>query len=78
MKKLIVLLAAIAILSSCAVNKTYIRDYNQQIQLVKRNFPEIYDLYRHGAIIIDSVYTYDDKNGINKVHINYHFRPYYR
>ena len=73
MKRIIFLLSVIAFLSSCAANRTYIRDYGQQIQLVKINFHEIYELYCRGAITIESVYTYD-KDGKEQVHINYRYR----
>lgn len=54
-------------------NRKYVRDYDERIELVKRNFPEIYDLYCRGAIILDDVYTYE-KNGVERVGINYHYR----
>lgn len=74
MKRLILLLSAIIMLNSCSVvKKTYVREYGEQIELVKTHFPEIYDLYRFGTVIIDNVYTYE-KDGIEKVGINYHYR----
>ena len=59
------------ILSSCSV--TYVRDYKEQIELIKTNFPEIYDLYCNGDIIITSVYTYK-KDGSKRVHVDYRYR----
>ena len=52
------------------MTRTYIRDYGKQIELVKTNFPEIYDLYRRGSVIIDDVYTYE-KDGKERVGIHY-------
>ena len=73
MKKFACLLLLITILSSCALNRTYVKDYSRQIQLIKRNFPEIYDMYCNGTVIIDNVYTYE-KDGIERVRVNYHYR----
>ncbi len=73
MKKFACLLFFMAILSSCSVHKTYVNDYNQQIRLVKTNFPEVYNLYCRGDVIITDVYTYE-KDGEDRVGINYHYR----
>lgn len=70
MKRLILLLLFFAVLTSCSVTRTY---YGKQIELVKTNFPEIYDLYRRGSVIIDDVYTYE-KDGKERVGIHYHYR----
>ena len=48
-------------------------DYREQIRLMKANFPEIYELYRQGDVIITSVYTYE-KDGQERVHIEYRYR----
>ena len=73
MKRLILLFSVITIFSSCSViKKTHIRDYSERIELIKTNFPEIYELYRRGEVIND-VYTYE-KDGHEKVHINYYYR----
>ena len=50
-----------------------IRDYSERIELIKTNFPEIYELYRRGEVVINDVYTYE-KDGHEKVHINYYYR----
>lgn len=74
MKKVILLLSAIVMLSSCSVLKrTYVQDYSDQIELVRTNFPEIYELYCRGSVVIDDVYTYV-KDGRERVGINYHYR----
>ena len=31
------------------------------MRLVRENFPEIYNLYINGNVVIDKVYTYDNK-----------------
>lgn len=79
MKKLIVIFIIIVTLSSCAslYYKDYrlITDYSERISLVQDNFPEIYNLYRSGDVIIDEVFEYTDKNtGKERVHISYHYR----
>ena len=68
MKKLVFLLLIVIGFSSCVLNRTYISDYREQIRLMKANFPEIYELYRQGDVIITSVYTYE-KDGQERVHI---------
>ena len=73
MKKIVCLLCFVTLFASCAVKRTYVRDYAQQIQLVKDNFPEIYDMYRQGIVVIVNVYTYE-KDGKAKVGITYHYR----
>lgn len=73
MKKLIFLLLIVIGFSSCVLNRTYISDYREQIRLMKANFPEIYELYRQGDVIITSVYTYE-KDGQERVHIEYRYR----
>ena len=74
MKRLLLFLTIIAMLTSCSiVKRTYVYDYREKIELIKTNFPEIYDLYCRGEVIIDNVYTYE-KDGIKRVHISYHYR----
>ena len=65
MKRLILLFSVITIFSSCSViKKTHIRDYSERIELIKTNFPEIYELYRRGEVVINDVYTYE-KDGFS-------------
>lgn len=74
MKKIILLFLIITMFSSCSImNRTYIHDYSEKIELLERNFPEIYELYCRGAVIIDDVYTYEE-NGVERVGIHYHYR----
>lgn len=70
------LMLAVVTLNSCAItNKVIVRDYGEQMELIKINFPEIYDLYVEGKVIIDKVYTYDDKKtGTSRVHISYYYK----
>ena len=67
------LLLTSIIFISCSVKKTYIHDYSFRIELIKINFPEVYDLYRQGDVIIDNVYTYY-KDGHERVHVSYRYR----
>ena len=74
MKRLILLLSVIAMLTSCSVVKrAHVRDDGERIELIKTNFLEIYDLYRRGCVIIDNVYTYEE-DGKERVGIHYHYR----
>ena len=73
MKKYFLLLVVLLSTTSCLTNKTYIQDYSQKVRLLKTTFPELYQLYCNGSIIIDDVYTYD-KDGTERVGINYHYR----
>ena len=64
------------ILNSCSItNLVYIRDYDERMRLVRENFPEIYNLYINGNVVIDEVYTYDNKKtGTPRVHVSYRYR----
>lgn len=73
MKKIIFILFGMLLFSSCAINRTYIKDYSDQMDVMRTHFPEIYDLYRQGAIVLDSLYEYE-KDGVEKYHISYHYR----
>ena len=69
--KLASLFIVIALFASCMTNRQYISDYNRQMNIAKTMFPEIYDLYRQGDVIIESVYLDLDTN---KYHIEYRYR----
>ena len=60
---------------SCAsMNKVYINDYNEQMELVRDNFPEFYNLYKQGRVKIYDVYKYTDKKtGKERVGVNYSY-----
>lgn len=71
------LLILTIILSGCSSvsNRVVIKDYGEQMRLVKLNFPEIYNLYVNGKVEIEKVYTYDDKKtGTPRVHVSYRYR----
>lgn len=73
------LLLITIVLNSCSItNKVIVRDYGEKMELLKINFPEIYNLYVEGKVIINEVYTYNDKStGEPRVHINYrHIHSY--
>ena len=86
MKKLIILLGvvvAMTSMTSCATldnflsgrpsNSVLVQDYNEQMRLVRLNFPEIYYLYKQGKIMIYEVYTYE-KNDKEIVRVGYRYR----
>ncbi len=60
-------------LFSCATNRVYIKDYSEKIRIVKENFPEVYELYRNGNVMIEDVYI--NKKDFN-YHVNYRYIPY--
>ena len=55
-------------------DKVYLRDYSAKMESLRINFPEIYDLYKKGLIIINEMYEYKDKDGTPRVHVNYRYR----
>ena len=56
------------------MNKVYINDYNEQMELVRDNFPEFYNLYKQGRVKIYDVYKYTDKKtGKERVGVNYSY-----
>ncbi len=69
--KLASLFIVIVLFASCMTNRQYISDYGSRMNIVKTMFPEIYDLYRQGDVIIESVYLDLDTN---KYHIEYRYR----
>lgn len=73
-KHVVVILLGCVVLCGC-YPKGYvmIKDYQEQIELVRVNFPEIYDMYCNGLVNITQVYTYPSKNGGERVHIEYHY-----
>ena len=83
MKKILVILISATMLCSCSTVAKHIRykdyhrvkDYRTQMELVQENFPEVYNLYRQGEVIIDEVFEYTDKKtGKERVNISYHYR----
>lgn len=79
MKKLFVLLLTVTMFCSCGtlLYQDYhrITDYNEQIELLKIHFPEIYDLYRNGDVVLSEMFEYTDrKTSKKRVHISYHYR----
>lgn len=72
MKKLKFLsLMIIMLFSACIFNREYITDYSEKMQIAKRHFPEIYQLYQQGSLVIESIYLDKDTN---KYHISYRYR----
>lgn len=83
MKKILTILVSLAMLTSCSFKipdsikyKDYkpVRDHNKQMELLRENFPEIYNLYREGEVVLDDIFEYSDRDGTPKVHISYHYR----
>ena len=49
-------------------------DYSTMMKLLKENFPELYDLYRNGSIIVNSVSEYVDQDGDIRLNVSYRYR----
>lgn len=89
MKRIILTLSVIITLlitSSCGVmselfgyhfdhyDKEYIKDYSKQMEVLRSGFPEIYNLYCNGKIVINEMYHYKTKDGVPMTHIGYYMR----
>ena len=82
MKKLLAILISATMLCSCSTiakhikygDYEYVKDYRRQMELLEANFPEVYNLYRNGDVILDEMFEYTDRNGVPQVHISYHYR----
>ena len=73
MKYLFVIVTISLLLTSCYTNRTYIKDYNERIELVRQSFPELYRLYCNGDIIIYDVYIFE-KDGHERGNVSYKYR----
>ena len=69
MKRILLLIIMACMLNGCAIN--YITNYSEKMRVVQSSFPEIYELYKQGEVIIDDVY-YNEKKG--SYHISYRYR----
>lgn len=69
MKRILLLIIMACVLNGCAIN--YIRDYSEKMRVVQTHFPEIYELYKEGEVMIKDVY-YNEKKG--RYHISYEYR----
>ncbi len=64
-------------ISSCSIgiHKTYIKDYTEQMEYLKTDFPEVYNLYINGNVIIKQMYIYKDTiSNKEKIRIKYRYR----
>lgn len=55
-------------------DKEYIKDYSEQMDVLRTGFPEIYSLYCNGKIVINEMYHYKTKEGKSMTHIGYYMR----
>ncbi len=78
LKKILVILIPVLMLCSCAsmfyTDYKPINDYSSQMELLQENFPEVYNLYRNGDIILNEMFTYTNENGVPRIHISYQYR----
>ena len=79
MKKLLLLLFTVLSLASCSSSTNFwtgrpkdavmIVDYSARMETLKKYFPEKYNLYCQGKLVIVEMYMYDIKNGDPKVKV---------
>lgn len=89
MRKLLLVLSlvlTILLTSSCGVmselfgyhfdhyDKEYITDYSERMDVLRSSFPEIYNLFCNGKIIINEMYHYKTKEGKSRTYIDYYMR----
>lgn len=67
----LILLGCVALCGCYPKGYVMINDYSKRMELVRENFPEIYDMYCNGLIKITEVYTYPSKTGGERIHIEY-------
>ena len=46
-------------------------DYSERMSLLKKNFPELYQLFQQGRISITNMYKYVDEKGTIRLHVDY-------
>lgn len=81
MKNLLITLLFIFMLSSCAGinwltrdNYERVKGYDNRMTTLKENFPEIYNLYINGHIVIRDLFYYTDSEGKRQIKVNYKYR----
>lgn len=76
MRKVLFSITCLFLLASCATvetDKIVVNDYAEEMTLLKNNFPEIYEQYKNGIVVIDKIYTYrNKKTGQRRVKVSYH------
>lgn len=50
-----------------------VTDYSEQMSILQANFPELYNLFRNGSIIINNVSKYVDEEGGIRYNVNYRY-----
>lgn len=55
-------------------DKQYIKEYSEQMKILRSDFPEIYKLYCDGKISLQEMYHYKTKDGKEMTHIGYYMR----
>lgn len=79
MKKILLLLFSLLLLSSCNTmlftgrpkDSVVITNYSQKMNALKKYFPELYELFKNGIITVDEIYLYDFKEGDPKAKVKY-------
>ena len=52
-------------------DKEYITEYSEKMEVLRSDFPEIYNLYCNGKVVIYEMYYYKTKDGERMTHIEY-------
>ena len=55
-------------------DKEHIKEYSEQMKVLRSDFPEIYNLYCDGKISIQEMYHYKTKDGKPMTHVGYYMR----
>ncbi len=70
-RKIFIVLACSFLFTACALNREYVKDYGEQMRIMMDYFPELYELYQRGTIVVRDVYF--DKSE-RKYNVIYYYR----
>lgn len=53
--------------------RRFITDYGERMAVLKAQFPEVYQMFSNGAVIVNNLYEYVDRDQHIKYHIDYRY-----
>ena len=83
MKRILFTIITLLMLSSCSLMYGLIPEtqpgfrrygYAEEVETLKTGFPELYELYINGHIIVTDMYEYINKDGETRINVTYHYR----